>query len=270
MSVRDFMLISGTEKALLKTAIVDVVQNWIKKWFHGKDFEISLSVVPFNAGLRAKINHHSPLIVLEQGSEWSAVALPKEMKGRLVSAMIHDSDINLLGTSALNSKDILFKVISKALNELCNELSMADSVSTATSKISTISSIPKYASDNGSGVHAIVMTIDELEIVTVLTYAQVRRLIRIADTAVTPKQKNALPDLIPLASVLASKHVQGEVSLGSVELTIGTLKSLVVGDVVQLDKLVTEPSELRFPGTSKTCKGFLGQCSGRRALSLTN
>jgi flagellar motor switch/type III secretory pathway protein FliN len=270
MSVRDYILLSATDKGLLKTAIVDVAQIWTKKWFHGKHFEISLSVLPVTAGLRAKINYHSPLIFVEQDNEWCAVALPRKMKGRFVSAMILDSDINLLGTSALHDKDILFKVILKALTDLCNELSMADLVSSDTGQISKISSIPKYASENGSGVHAIVMTIDELEVVIVLTNAQVRRLIRKADNTVTSKQKNTLPELIPFASVLASRYVQGEVSLGAVELTIGTLKSLNVGDVVQLDKSVNEPSKLRFPGTSITCKGFLGQCSGRRALSLIN
>lgn len=270
MSVRDFILLSGTDKKLLKTAIVDVAQIWTKKWFHGKHFEISLSVVPVTAGWRAKINHLSPLIFVEQDSGWCAVALHREMKGRFLSAMIRDSDINLLGASALNDKDILSKVISKALTDLCNELSMAVPVTYESSKISKISSIPKCATENGSGVHAVVMTIDELEIVIVLTNAQVRRLIENADNADTPKQKNALPELIPFGSVLANRYVQGDVSLGTVELTIGTLKSLNVGDVVQLDKSVTEPSKLQFPGTSITCKGFLGQCSGRRALSLVN
>ena len=74
--------------------------------------------------------------------------------------------------------------------------------------------------------------------------------------------------LTTVRSALQDQPIQIEVSLGSVELELGALRSLAVGDVLRLDRALDAGADVRVGGERVACAGFLGASEGRRAVAL--
>jgi flagellar motor switch/type III secretory pathway protein FliN len=75
----------------------------------------------------------------------------------------------------------------------------------------------------------------------------------------------------PLQSVKAlvrDQMVEIEVSLGQVEVELGVLRSLAVGDVLRLDRALDAGADVRVCGNRVGCVGFLGARDGQRAVAL--
>jgi flagellar motor switch/type III secretory pathway protein FliN len=73
----------------------------------------------------------------------------------------------------------------------------------------------------------------------------------------------------PLAKALQGEVVVLCAMVGNAELAVEELTTLSVGDVLRLDKKISEPLQLYVDGGGPVCAARLGSHLGRRALQLT-
>lgn len=81
----------------------------------------------------------------------------------------------------------------------------------------------------------------------------------------------ALPPVeTPVLAAIAARTVTLRVELAPVEVDLGTLQSLRVGDVLTLPHRLEQPLDLRAPDAPATvaCTAYLGSRDGRRAVEL--
>lgn len=88
----------------------------------------------------------------------------------------------------------------------------------------------------------------------------------------TPVQQMAAalarPALTPLTFAAQSHIVDLQARLRGVELSIGQLKSLQVGDVVVLPHSLEEPLQIVTPAGETICQAYLGSDQGHRAIEV--
>lgn len=79
-----------------------------------------------------------------------------------------------------------------------------------------------------------------------------------------------LAPLAPVAyrAVLAPMPLRLEVGLGSTEVTLGSLRTLAVGDVIRLPRRADEPLAVHGPEGQALLAGYLGTQAGHLALEL--
>ena len=81
----------------------------------------------------------------------------------------------------------------------------------------------------------------------------------------------ALPPVeTPVLAAIAARSVTLRVELAPVEVDLGTLQSLRVGDVLTLPHRLEQPLDLHAPDAPATvaCTAYLGSRDGRRAVEL--
>jgi hypothetical protein len=71
-----------------------------------------------------------------------------------------------------------------------------------------------------------------------------------------------------LDAVLAAHALRVDVTLGEAEVEVGLLQGLRVGDVLQLERRLDQPAQLRLGGEQIVCKAFPGQQDGQLAVEL--
>jgi hypothetical protein len=77
------------------------------------------------------------------------------------------------------------------------------------------------------------------------------------------------PVLATLSKALQSETVRVEAVVGEAELTLQELATLAVGDVLKLDRKITQSVQLQVRGGGGVCAGRLGASKGRAVLQLT-
>jgi flagellar motor switch/type III secretory pathway protein FliN len=78
------------------------------------------------------------------------------------------------------------------------------------------------------------------------------------------------PMLPKLKDVLSTQTICVTAKLGDVKLTLGDLMSLQVGDVIKIDKPITESLQIVSTAGAVVCYGTLGQKEGQLALNLVS
>jgi flagellar motor switch/type III secretory pathway protein FliN len=84
-------------------------------------------------------------------------------------------------------------------------------------------------------------------------------------SAPVPAVRGALRQL---DAALASKPVRVEVLLGDIDVELGALQAMGVGDTLRLDKPLQLPAEVFLDGHKLPCKAFLGKVDGHIAIEL--
>jgi flagellar motor switch/type III secretory pathway protein FliN len=77
------------------------------------------------------------------------------------------------------------------------------------------------------------------------------------------------PVLEPLSKAIQTQSVVLEAIAGEADLAVEELRTLAAGDVLKLNRRITEPLELRIQGGGVVCAARLGAARGRTALQLT-
>ena len=76
--------------------------------------------------------------------------------------------------------------------------------------------------------------------------------------------------LINLSSILSDKVIQLEVLIGNLELSVSSLASLQINDVIYLDKNINEKVTMKVLNSGVECKGYPVQCEDKKALRLVS
>jgi flagellar motor switch protein FliM len=83
-----------------------------------------------------------------------------------------------------------------------------------------------------------------------------------------PAPAGGLERRIEALGTVEDSHLRATARLGEVELTVGDLASLNVGDVIQLDTRTNEPVKLELAGTGTVLDASLGTIAGQPALQI--
>lgn len=99
------------------------------------------------------------------------------------------------------------------------------------------------------------------------------KLMHPSPSQVRTENEAASGGLVPVPSALSSRSTRLQIELATVEIDLGTLLSLQVGDVVRTDHALSEALIVTHIATdeqdaSPICKGFLGKSDGVRAVEL--
>jgi len=87
--------------------------------------------------------------------------------------------------------------------------------------------------------------------------------------AVEAPRRVAAPPVEPLSGALQAQVVVLDGIAGEAELALEELTTLAVGDVIRLNRKISEPLQLRVRGGGVVCAARLGSTTGRTALQLT-
>jgi hypothetical protein len=90
-----------------------------------------------------------------------------------------------------------------------------------------------------------------------------------ASVSPAPNRRVAAPAVEPLSRALQNEVVVLCALAGGAELAVEELTTLSVGDVIRLDRKMSEPLDVHVEGGSRVCGARLGSHHGHRALQLT-
>ncbi|QNB08829.1 FliM/FliN family flagellar motor switch protein [Herbaspirillum frisingense] len=94
-----------------------------------------------------------------------------------------------------------------------------------------------------------------------------RRVQALAPIAAKPAPVTAQP-LADLGQALSSQRARLRVELSSVEITLGQMQALALGDVLLLPHLLEQPLRVFEDQGRQICAGYLGQQEGGKAIEL--
>jgi hypothetical protein len=123
---------------------------------------------------------------------------------------------------------------------------------------------PQHLWQTGRRVVAVAVTFGGKAKVAALTLLIESR----AQSAVTTRADPGRGVPHTVRSAVRDQRVQIEVSLGQVEIELGLLRSLAIGDVLRLDRALDAAADIRICGSRVDCVGYLGAHDGQRAVAL--
>jgi flagellar motor switch/type III secretory pathway protein FliN len=223
----------------VKAVLAETVERWSKRWF-------AKAAAAIAAVHRAESAAPSSQARLVTGSLAQA-----ELNGRGKRALIEASlDVDLAG-QALSEGD-------HAVLEAFAGAAVQDFVALLDEKF-------RSAADEGGARVRIALSLAGTELLAVtlprhvLVPAMRGRLGAPRAGKETPKSR---------LGALASTRVTAEAVLGHVEIALGDLNTLGVGDVVILDRALQDPVELRLSAGQRIARGKLSRNAGRVAIQL--
>lgn len=92
---------------------------------------------------------------------------------------------------------------------------------------------------------------------------------RLMHPVAVPPANAAMPPLSGVREALAARPLTLRLELAGLELDVGSLQQLAVGDVVRLPHLLSQPLTLRAAELPLQCAAYLGQRNGRYAVELS-
>ena len=73
----------------------------------------------------------------------------------------------------------------------------------------------------------------------------------------------------PVSRALQAQVVELDGIVGEAELAVEELSTLAVGDVIRLNRKISEPLQVRLGGGAVVCAARLGSLKGRTAVQLS-
>ena len=71
-----------------------------------------------------------------------------------------------------------------------------------------------------------------------------------------------------ITDALLNEHLKLKVLAGEVQLELGLLQTIAIGDVIKLNTKINEPLQVFSDDGTRLCEAFLGSCDGRKSIQL--
>jgi hypothetical protein len=244
MNVRPFRFVTATELSSQRAAADTVIGQWAAHWIAaGTSVSIDCRVMD------------SPPTDQDTACAWLCC------KTSDADIWIDTAAVSAIGSSLLGSgadaavgaliarsaaHDLLVRLAADTAAQVCDE------------------PVPRHLWQAGRGVVSMTVIIDgktQSRPVTLLVEKHMTT--HIAKSA---SARRVAPQ--PVKAVIQNQKVELEVSLGRVEVELGVLRSLAVGDVLSLDRALDAGTDIRVCGERVACVGFLGNRDGQRCVAL--
>lgn len=257
-TVRPFFLYGETQLGHLRSKIAPIVAKWLVDWACDRGVEQTATVTLSDVSSLEK--SHSYVRVTCIGEGWCAVGLSGNSFNACMSLMFDRKSAHINGAKP----GVMGAVVEKALADLASRLvEGAGGVDMIPSDVA-VETLPAIVHMPGSGCVVLSLTLADVGMHVVLNQHVVACYVN------NPSAKAAVvkPGLISAKDAIGRERVRANVRLGDADLALGALSALQVGDVIELEKRITERCEMVFENSSTRCLGYLGKSDGRYALRI--
>lgn len=272
MQARPYKLYNSLEKNLLSTALDSATNAWLKQFPFYHHWSVSTEVI-----------QHFDELNSSEGGDWfdvydhtgsvASIYISQKMKSKLLNGLLSEAGREVKSTQSItqDSNSCLEAMLVEATLLTLLEKSLVSLNCTITeleqSKLLDHYSIREVIQPGNAAVIIRVKSgNDHFLIILRSTYIQ-----NFLDEnlSLTSAEKGLAIEyeLVDLNEVIKPNTLTLEVSLGSLDLSIGKLATLAEGDVIRLDKKITEPVDIQI-GRKKILEGTLGLKDGDKAVRL--
>ena len=266
MSVFPYVYYKESELEVLSNNISGRLLTWSRDWFHKEGAVELVSIIPFDIndyvyGKQSMLIH----VTISEG-KWVDCLLKTKDISHIAGILLgldeppgnfgnRHNEPGKMGTS------LVLKAIQSLVVAICG-----DDVANAGETIKTEIIDHHYVATKNTAIGKLKMTMSiasgnvDLMVSPLLSHELVgRKYHRINGTSFYEGQ---------LEKLFLQKKVPYEVALGTVDITIEELNSLQVGDVLKLDKKLTESCGIEFDKNRKNYKCTLGRVNGSKAIRI--
>lgn len=253
-----YKLYDSNHLVAISNHLSDVIARWGEKWIIGKEVNISKLDEYNNQQVDNPEQIHKYLVTTMSDDSWSAV-------------YIKDNDRRTLGLSicgiAYMTRQIIdgaiaTAVVHDAINDLGARLVLQDSndyLDTNTKEV------PQYALNPGSGCLHAVVNVGKYVLQVILSEGICRKMTgdNRESRIYTDQYKT-----VSTISAIMNAFVNVDIILGAVELDVRSFVNLNVGDVIEIDKSLSEPCDVYISGNTTNIGGYLGRANNIAAARL--
>jgi hypothetical protein len=266
MTIRPFKLINRTERGMLTGRLTEGIRRWSARYL-SEDTRIDCGLVLPDEAPRAA---HMPepgewILASRQSMPVLAIGLNEDWPRGLARAALTERQATSLDPAGQQLlRDVgagLFEELGQSVLEGVWPTQPAEG-GLAWSRPTA----PPWAEGPHDGrVVGHCRVGNELELLISLCPQTVQRCLALD----APRGAAAVGTLEPLSTALQSEMVVLEGIAGEAELALEELTTLAVGDVIRLNRKISEPLQVCVRGGGVVCAARLGASRGRTALQLT-
>ncbi len=264
MGYSPYKLLNASELTAICKHIEAICTEWIAGWF---SHEPSIGVRCFRAAEYAQNTLAENTVWMSADStsgDFVALAIPaglfSEFGGLLLSSQ------SAIGRAGENQhSEILAELSQRALSDLIFQIKKPAAHS-GVKKFSEASAPSSGFWKAGSGASVVEVTVDRQCLIIAFDFQSVRGML--PSSAMQPAP-NVHP-LVKPADALDGGRVKLKILVGQAQLELALLQTIVVGDVIKLDKNIEEPLHVINSDGTLFCKGFLGCRDGKKSIQLVN
>jgi flagellar motor switch/type III secretory pathway protein FliN len=259
---QDLFLLRGTKDlALVEAAAEKKVGAWQEKWLP-QSSQTNVNCTSAD-GLLSKYK-------LSANSGWMEYKADNDKSIWVPATAVHATQVILFNdkrglAAKQEQRSLAPEIAEEALRDLLRTIVQSANVSSLQDAVAE--SQPGNLFRQGSGAVVLHIQIGEILFPAVLNAHLANEFI----PKIKPPMK-AKPNALlgnPLVSMQAYT-VDFVVYAGEAEFELGALKSLAIGDVIQLGTRLDQPLELRIKNGKRLCDGYLGVSAGHKAVELAN
>lgn len=262
MKVRPFVLLSQRDMQALEVKLGGVVEQWrrhtLPPRFVTRMGSVSTALDYSQAQAVSKL--HIQRVATQQGGQCVLGTTPGMFQ--TFCLMLIDRE-QAVATNLITPKTILFGAAEAVLTDLAVRL-LGGCHDDQYVVEKDAGSLLEESKASGSGCIHFNVDLEQVRFNIALTHAAVSTLLIKRSHYTGP-----CINLSPRKDAIGRITTRLQAELGDIELSLGVLTSLQVGDVIRTEHCVRDPMIVRFQGTATELTGFLGARDGKRAINVT-
>jgi flagellar motor switch/type III secretory pathway protein FliN len=256
MIPRPYRLFGVTEQQNAIRQVSKELVEWTSEWMVAGNQAPNVEVIPLSDILQDGMHwelageHDVPFVAVGYSGTWQ-----RQLLGLLLGDLMETQPESLSDRIA----DALALQVVRALAE---RLLMAAGLLEAANADSWAGVPPLDVGQPGSPYLALRCVLSPGTALGVLLYPE------LLDAWVDAPEDSAREPIQPAAQTFDNEQVNLEIIIGEGELTIEELGTLATGDVIPLDRKLSQEISIRLAGNVPVCSGFLGSVHGKMAVQV--
>jgi len=263
MSIRPYKLINRTERGILTGRLSEGVGRWSVR-YAPNDAPSQCTVVLPGEDTAQIPEPHEWLLGCRQSAPVLAIGLPQDWPRGLAGLVLSERQAISLDPAGQQ----LMREVGAGLLEELGQSVLDAALALHPAEGGLVWSRPTTPAFAGASADGRVLGLcrlgEGLELVVMIWPETVHRCL-----APEAPRRAAAASLEPLSKALQAEKVVLDGIAGEVELALEDLTTLAVGDVIKLNRKISEPLQVRVRGGGVVCAARLGAAKGRNALQLT-
>jgi Type III flagellar switch regulator (C-ring) FliN C-term len=261
MTVRPYKLVNRTERETLTARLTDGLRRWSTR-YAPDDADTHCRLVLTDEETAQIPEPREWVLGTRRATPLLAIGLPQDWPRGLAGLVLGQSVT--LDPAGLQLMRELGAGLLEELGQSVLDAALAMRPAEGETGWSPASTLP-FAGDPTDGqVFGHCRLGDVLELIITIWPETVQRCL-----AIEAPRRVATAPLEPLSGALQTQRVVLEGIAGEAELALEELTTLAVGDVIRLNRRISEPLQVCIRGGGAVCAARLGASAGRNALQLT-
>jgi len=255
---KPYTLYSSSELDTISDSISTVLASWGKEWMASFDVSID-QIIPYcdfeDVVDVTEIHHYEAFI---NDEDWCAIQFMDNDSVHVGMAIcgVQNENINP------GFSDISKFVLHSSMKSLAQCLLQSnDSIQT----FDFDTKVQDYARTPGSGCSVIVVKVGDFMFYLIMSESVYRRSI-----GPSKSKRIDVSGFTDPQHAIKNTQIDVEVVLGSAVLDVKSLAHLNVGDVIQIDKKISDLCDVKICGNSANIGGYLGNVGGKLSVKLAS